>query len=373
MTFYKSLGVLNEENINAFLASYKDEYLNLDFISAKIIKKIGINLEKGILDLYLQFPYSFNADHEQNLKEDLTNSLKAYFEFATLKVIIHISHLIKSHMVNKNIRPLKNIKNIIAVGSGKGGVGKSTVAVNLALSLVQQGAKVGILDADIYGPSIPKMLGLTKNNQEIVNRNFIPQKSFGLEAISIGFLIEENDALIWRGPMVSSALMQLLNDTKWSDLDYLIVDLPPGTGDIQLTLSQKIPVTASIIVTTPQDVALLDAKKAIKMFQKVHIPILGIIENMSGYHCPNCAHEENIFGNSGASSLAESSLVPLLAKIPLSAVVCEQSDKGYPLVISHEANPISLKYQEAALKMSALLSLQPINFKATFPNIVLES
>ena len=225
----------------------------------------------------------------------------------------------------------EGVKNIIAVASGKGGVGKSTTAVNLAVSLAQTGAKVGLLDADIYGPSIPKMMGLEDRQPEVVDKTFYPLENYGVKTISIGYLIDEDQAMIWRGPMVTGAMMQLLNDTAWGELDYLIVDMPPGTGDIHLTLVQNVPLTAAVVVTTPQDIALLDCKRGIAMFDKVHVPTLGIVENMSSFVCPHCGESTHIFSTGGAEALAEKQKVDVLAKLPLDLAIREMSDAGTPI------------------------------------------
>ncbi len=276
-----------------------------------------------------------------------------------------------THRVQNGLKPLKNIKNIIAVGSGKGGVGKSTTSINIAYALQKEGFSVGILDADIYGPSMPKMLGTNDKPVSKDNKSMEPIEIDGLQAMSIGFLVDEKDAMIWRAPMAVSALTQLLNDTNWRDLDYLIIDMPPGTGDIQLTLSQKIPVAGSVVVTTPQDIALIDARKGIDMFQKVDVPILGIVENMSTHVCSNCGHEEAIFGVDGGKILAEDTHVPLLGKLPLDIRVRKALDSGD--VQSLNDSDIALRYQEIALKMVSHLSQNPKDVAGKFPKIVVEN
>ena len=275
-----------------------------------------------------------------------------------------------THRVQNSLKPLKNIKNIIAIGSGKGGVGKSTTSINIAYALKREGFSVGILDADIYGPSMPKMLGTNDKPVSKDNKSMEPIEIDGLQAMSIGFLIDEENATIWRAPMAVSALTQLLNDTNWRDLDYLIIDMPPGTGDIQLTLSQKIP-AGSVVVTTPQDIALIDARKGIDMFQKVDVPILGIVENMSTHVCSNCGHEEAIFGVDGGKELAASTHVPLLGQLPLDIRVRTALDKGD--VQSLNDSDIALRYQEIALKMVSHLSQIPKDVAGKFPKIVVEN
>lgn len=265
------------------------------------------------------------------------------------------------------------MKKIIAVASGKGGTGKSTTAVNLALALQATGATVGLLDADIYGPSQPQMLGIDDKPRVNANKKFEPVMRYGLQTNSIGYLIKDEQAMIWRGPMVSSALMQLLNDTAWQDLDYLVIDLPPGTGDIQLTLAKKVPVNGAIIVTTPQPVAVIDAARAIAMFQKVKLPILGIVENMSYHICPHCEHKSNIFGAHGGEELAKQYELECLVKIPLDAHIRVQSDLGKPIVMSEPDGKIAKLYLDLAQKVIDKLAAQPVDYRSRFPRIVVES
>lgn len=264
------------------------------------------------------------------------------------------------------------VKNIIAVASGKGGVGKSTVTVNLALALQAEGAKVGILDADIYGPSQPHMLGSNEAPESSDGKTLQPIERYGLQVMSIGYLIESDTAMIWRGPMVSTALQQLFNDTQWRGLDYLLIDLPPGTGDIQLTLSQKIPVAGAVIVTTPQDIALLDAKKGVAMFNKVQVPILGVVENMSFHVCTQCGHREALFGEGGGSVMAHDANIPLLGQIPLDIGIRQQLDKGVPSVAADDTSAISLLYRDMAIRVSAQLALSNIRVQSRFPKITVE-
>ncbi|RYG14124.1 MAG: iron-sulfur cluster carrier protein ApbC [Burkholderiales bacterium] len=264
-----------------------------------------------------------------------------------------------SHKVQANLSPLGRVRNVLAVGSGKGGVGKSTTAVNLALALHQDGARVGILDADVYGPSIPAMLGLSGKPESPDNKSIEPMRAFGIEAMSIGFLVEAETPMIWRGPMATSALTQLFNDTLWGDLDYLLVDLPPGTGDIQLTLAQKIPVAGAVIVTTPQDIATLDARKALKMFEKVEVAVLGIVENMALHVCSNCGHQEHLFGEGGGLRMAEQYGVPLLGSLPLDIAIREQGDAGQPVVVAAPNSAVAQAYRQTARALAAQLALRP--------------
>lgn len=272
------------------------------------------------------------------------------------------SHRVLAHAVQPKLSPLPRIRNILAIGSGKGGVGKSTTAVNLALALAADGARVGVLDADVYGPSIPTMLGLSGRPDSPDGKSIEPMRAHGIEAMSIGLLVEQDTPMIWRGPMATSALTQLLNETLWGGddgLDYLVIDLPPGTGDIQLTLAQKIPVAGAIIVTTPQDVATLDAKKALKMFEKVEVPVLGLVENMAVHVCSHCGHAEHIFGQGGAGRMAEKYGVPLLGSLPLEAGIREQGDAGVPIVASAPDSPAAQAYRDTARRMVEVLSQRP--------------
>jgi len=278
-----------------------------------------------------------------------------------------------THAVQKGVKPLPNIRNIVAVASGKGGVGKSTTAVNLALALSAEGASAGILDADIYGPSQPRMLGTDARPESVDGKSMEPVMAHGIQSMSIGYLIEEDTPMIWRGPMVTQALEQLLRDTRWRDMDYLVIDLPPGTGDTQLTLSQKIPVSGAVIVTTPQDIALLDARKALKMFERVEVPVLGIIENMSTHICSNCGHEEHIFGAGGGQRMAEEYGVDLLGALPLDIRIREEADGGTPSVVMAPEGAIALAYREIARRVAGKLALQAKDYSSKFPNIVIQN
>ena len=270
-----------------------------------------------------------------------------------------LSSPVPAHRVQKGLAPHSRIRNVIAVGSGKGGVGKSTTAVNLALALQRLGAKVGVLDADVYGPSVPAMLGLSGRPESPDNKSIEPLRAFGVEAMSIGLLVDVDAPMIWRGPMATSALTQLFNDTRWDDLDYLLVDLPPGTGDIQLTLAQKIPVAGAVIVTTPQEIATLDARKALKMFEKVNVPVLGIVENMAVHVCSNCGHAEHLFGQGGGEAMAAQYGVPLLGSLPLDLRIREQGDAGTPVVAAAPDSAPAQAYLATAQAMAAQLATRP--------------
>jgi len=280
---------------------------------------------------------------------------------------------VRAHVVQKTLKPLDNVRNIIAVASGKGGVGKSTTAVNLALALVDEGATVGMLDADIYGPSQPLMLGLDGERPTSDDgQSMDPLRAHGLQVMSIGFLVDTDQPMIWRGPMVTSALNQLLQQTRWDDLDYLVVDMPPGTGDIQLTLSQQVPVSGAVIITTPQDIALLDARRGLQMFRKVSVPVLGVIENMSTHVCSSCGHEEAIFGSGGGQRMADEYEIDLLGRLPLDLSIREQTDSGTPTVVSAPDSPQAEAYRAAARRMAARLAMQNKDFSRRFPQIVVE-
>jgi ATP-binding protein involved in chromosome partitioning len=287
---------------------------------------------------------------------------------------IDILAKIAAHGVQRNLKPLPGVRNIIAVASGKGGVGKSTTAVNLALALAGEGANVGILDADIYGPSIPLMLGVADQSPGSDDgKSLNPLEAHGVQVMSIGFLIEADQPMVWRGPMVTQALNQMLQQTRWNDLDYLIVDMPPGTGDIQLTLSQQVPVSGAVIVTTPQDIALLDAKKGLQMFRKVSIPVLGVVENMSTHICTNCGHEEPLFGSGGGARMAADYDVELLGQLPLELKIREQADSGKPSVVAEPDGGPAGAYRTTALRMAAALAKRGRDYSSKFPNIVVEN
>ena len=267
-----------------------------------------------------------------------------------------------SYSVQPKLAPHPRIRNILAVGSGKGGVGKSTTAVNLALALAADGARVGVLDADVYGPSIPMMLGLSGKPDSPDGKSILPMRAHGIEAMSIGLLVDQDTPMIWRGPMATSALTQLLNDTRWGgeeELDYLIVDLPPGTGDIQLTLAQKIPVAGAVVVTTPQDVATLDARKALRMFEKVEVAVLGLVENMAQHVCSNCGHVEHLFGQGGGERMAAQYGVPLLGSLPLELAIREQGDAGVPVVVSAPESAAAHANRATARRLVGELEKRP--------------
>jgi ATP-binding protein involved in chromosome partitioning len=306
---------------------------------------------------------------------ELVEAIRAHTESLKLDKAfnIKVDWAVTPHTVQHGLKPLEGVSNIVAVASGKGGVGKSTITVNLALVLAQEGARVGILDADIYGPSQPRMLGLLGKKPETRDgKTLEPLVAHGVKAMSIGFLVDERQPMAWRGPMVTSALNQLLSETHWGELDYLLVDMPPGTGDIQLTLSQRVPVSGAIVVTTPQEISLADARKGLEMFQKVNVPILGIVENMSAHICSSCGHENQIFGDAGGKRLSEQYEVPLLGSVPLDSEIRENTDEGNPSVVSEPDSPAAASYRDIALRASGQLAASGKDYSGLFPTISVE-
>lgn len=339
-----------------------------DFISSKAIKNIQISNNDVSLDVVLGYPALSQFDNIKKLIHDTLATIDGIG-----KININIGSRIVAHKAQQGVGLLPNVKNIIAVASGKGGVGKSTTSVNLALALAAEGATVGLLDADIYGPSQPQMLGINGRPESTDGKSMEPLLAHGIQAMSIGFLIDTDTPMVWRGPMVTGALEQLLRETNWKALDYLVIDLPPGTGDIQLTLAQKIPVTGAIIVTTPQDIALLDARKGLKMFEKVNIPILGIVENMSTHICSQCGHEEHIFGAGGGAIMSKDYNVDLLGSLPLDIKIREQSDGGKPTVISEPDGKIAAIYKQIARAAAIKIANSSLDHSSKFPNIVIQN
>lgn len=354
--------------VENLLKSFIDPNVATDLVSAKSVKSIAIDGNDVSIKLELGYPAkSYVPELKQNLEQKLA-SLSGIG-----KITVDISVNIVAHSVQKALKPLPGVKNIIAIASGKGGVGKSTTSVNLALALAAEGAQVGILDADIYGPSIPTMLGLSGQPDTVDGKFMIPKVSFGIQTISIGYLVDPDQPMIWRGPMVTGALQQLLTQTQWSDLDYLIIDLPPGTGDIQLTLAQQIPVSGAVIVTTPQDIALIDAQRGLGMFEKVNVPVLGLVENMSIHICSNCGHEEAIFGQGGGLAMAKKNNVELLGSLPLDINIREMADSGRPTVAAAPDSRPAEMYKAIARKMAAKLAMRARDYSGKFPNIVIQN
>jgi len=359
---------VTREAIEEAIKGYTEPHLEKDLVDAKCIKDINIDGDKVKVSVELGFP-------AKGIRDELANALKAQIAGVegVASVEVDVEWKIVAHSVQKSLKPIDNVKNIIAVASGKGGVGKSTTSINLALALAEEGAKVGLLDADIYGPSQPRMLGVSGQPESKDGKTLEPMENYGIQAMSIGFLIDEETPMIWRGPMVTQALEQLLNDTNWDSLDYLIIDLPPGTGDTQLTLAQKVPVSGAVVVTTPQDIALLDARKGFKMFEKVEVPVLGIVENMSIHICSQCGHEEHIFGEGGGKRMAEQYGVNFLGALPLDIRIREETDSGKPTVVADPEARISQIYREIARKTTAVLALKAKSYASKFPNIVIQN
>ncbi len=359
---------IEKTDVENLLKTFIDPNHDIDLVTAKSVKAIIIDDLNVSVKLELGYPAK---TYIEELKAEVEQLLKTLEGIG--KVSVEISVRIISHAVQQALKPQPNVKNIIAVASGKGGVGKSTTAVNLALALAAEGAKVGILDADIYGPSIPTMLGLSGYPESIDNKTMVPKVAYGLQTMSIGYLIDADQPMIWRGPMATNTLQQLLRDTNWVDVDYLIIDLPPGTGDIQLTLAQQIPVSGAIIVTTPQDIALIDAQRGLGMFAKVNVPVLGIVENMSMHICSACGHAEPIFGEGGGEAMAIKNKVDFLGSLPLDINIRKYADSGKPTVVAEPDGPAAQLYKAIARKTAARLALKSKDFSTRFPNIVVQN
>ncbi|GGY06619.1 iron-sulfur cluster carrier protein ApbC [Massilia dura] len=354
------------EDVKAALSKVVDPNTTKDFIATKSVRNLKV--ENGQISLEIELGYPANSQIEP-----IRASVLAALASFGLPVSLNVYSKIIAHTVQRGLKPLPNVKNIIAVASGKGGVGKSTTAVNLALALAAEGATVGVLDADIYGPSQPMMLGVSGRPVTKDGKSMEPMEGHGVQVSSIGFLIDPDEPMVWRGPMVTQALQQLLDQTNWRDLDYLVIDMPPGTGDIQLTLSQKVPVTGAVIVTTPQDIALLDARKGLKMFEKVGIPILGVVENMSTHICSNCGHVEDIFGAGGGEKMTQDFKVDFLGKLPLQMSIREQTDSGRPTVVAEPDGPVALIYKEIARKVAIRVAEKAKDMSSKFPTIVVKN
>jgi ATP-binding protein involved in chromosome partitioning len=354
--------------LRAALGSYVDPYLGESLGAAQAVQELTATSGGASVRIRLGFPVG-------GYRDELAAALKEHLADAGIDTPLSVELVseIRAHAVQRNLKPLEQIKNVVAVASGKGGVGKSTVAVNLALAWAAQGARVGLLDADIYGPSQPLMLGLEGHKPSSPDGKHIePLAAHGIVAMSIGFLVDAEQPMVWRGPMVTQALTQLLSETHWGVLDYLVVDMPPGTGDIQLTLAQRVPVAGAVIVTTPQDIALADARKGLKMFEKVSVPVLGIVENMSIHVCSNCGHAEHIFGAGGGAKMAEQYGVALLGELPLDAHIRQEADGGRPTVVAAPDSARAKPYFQMARRAAAALSLRARDRSSVFPKIVIE-
>jgi ATP-binding protein involved in chromosome partitioning len=354
--------------LRSALERYVDPYLGESLGAAGAVRDVSFRDGIHLVRIVLGFPVG-------GYREELEAALQEYLrgEHIEQAVRVELEAEIRAHAVQRHLQPLAEIKNIVAVASGKGGVGKSTVAVNLALAWALQGARVGILDADIYGPSQPLMLGLAGERPASPDgKRLKPLTAHGILAMSIGFLVDAEQPMVWRGPMVTQALTQLLSETEWGSLDYLVVDMPPGTGDIQLTLSQRVPVAGALIVTTPQDIALADARKGLKMFEKVSVPVLGIVENMSVHVCSQCGHVEHVFGAGGGARMAQQYGVRLLGELPLDAHIREETDSGRPTVVAAPDTPRARAYLHTARRTAAALARRARDRSSVFPKIVVE-
>ena len=358
---------INEADVKAALGALIDPNTGKDFVSTRSVKSIRVAGADVQVDIELGYP---GRSQFEPIRREVIAALK---KSGAASANVNVAAKVVPHSVQRGVKLVPGIKNIIAVASGKGGVGKSTTAVNLALALAAEGAAVGVLDADIYGPSQPMMLGIAGRPQSTDGKSLEPMMGHGLQAISIGFLIDVDTPMVWRGPMVTQALEQLLKDTRWRELDYLVVDLPPGTGDIQLTLAQKVPVTGVVIVTTPQDIALIDARKGLKMFEKVGIPILGVVENMSIHICSNCGHEEPIFGAGGAEKMCKDYDTEFLGALPLDIRIREQADSGKPTVVSDPDGRAAEIYRRIARRCAVKIAESQKDMTSKFPNIVVQN
>lgn len=355
---------INEQMVLHALEDVIDPLTGQTFLAAKAIKNIVIQGADVALDLVLGYP-------ARSQWPDLSQRIQLALQTipGVSQIQVQVSTQIVAHAAQRGVQLLPEVKNIIAVASGKGGVGKSTTAVNLALALAQEGARVGLLDADIYGPSQPMMMGLNARPQSVDGKTMEPLENHGIQVMSIGFLVPADEATIWRGPMATQALEQLLRQTHWRALDYLIVDMPPGTGDIQLTLSQRVPLTGAVIVTTPQDIALLDAKKGIKMFDKVGVPILGLVENMAVHTCSKCGHQEHIFGQDGGQAMAQQLQIDYLGALPLDINIRLQADSGSPSVVANPDSDVAHLYQAMARALGVKVAAKARDFSSVFPQI----
>ena len=365
------MSTITRQQVEQALRGWRDPHLDKDLLLCGAVDDIAIDAAGVRIAVTLGYPAASVRDQ---MRRDIAAAVAAQLPAGTA-VEVALNWRIEAHRAQQNLPNMQSVKNIIAVASGKGGVGKSTTAVNLALALAAEGARVGLLDADIYGPSQPLMLGVPEGERpgQRGAQMLEPIVAHGLQTMSIGYLLTENTPVVWRGPMVSGALQQLLNQTAWDSLDYLIIDLPPGTGDIQLTLAQKVPVAGAVIVTTPQDIALLDAKKGIEMFRKVDVPVLGIVENMAVHICTQCGHADHLFGAGGGEHIAAEYGVPLLGSLPLARSIREQADGGNPSVVAEPNGPVAALYRDIARRTAAHLGLRERQQGTVFPNIVIKN
>ncbi len=359
---------MSVDAVKAALSGVVDPNTGKDLVSGKSVKNLRVDGADVGFDVELGYPANSQLELIRSAAVGAVQALDGVG-----KVDVKVYSKIVAHAVQRGVKLMPNVKNIIAVASGKGGVGKSTTAANLALALAAEGARVGILDADIYGPSQPMMMGISGQPESLDGKTMEPLENHGLQVSSIGFMIDPDQPMVWRGPMVTQALQQLLEQTNWRELDYLVVDMPPGTGDVQLTLSQKVPVTGAVIVTTPQDIALLDARKGLKMFEKVGIPILGIVENMSMHICSNCGHAEPIFGQGGGEKMCAEYGVDFLGALPLTMTIREQTDSGRPTVVANPDSPEATIYKQIARKVAVKVAEKAKDMTSKFPSIVIKN
>ena len=355
---------VTQQTLLAALGGVIDPNTGKDFVTSKCIKNLVIEGGQVRFDLELGYPFQSQTRAFCAALEAAAQTVPGVTA-VEVKPVLNVS----AHAVQRGVQLLPGVKNIVAVASGKGGVGKSTTAANLALALASEGARVGLLDADIYGPSVPMIMGLSGRPESEDGKTMEPMENYGVQVMSIGFLVDQDQAMIWRGPMATQALEQLLRQTHWKELDYLIVDMPPGTGDIQLTLSQRVPMTGAVIVTTPQDIALLDAKKGIKMFEKVGVPILGIVENMAVHVCSSCGHVEHIFGADGGKNMAADYGMDYLGALPLSMQIRVQADSGLPSVVAEPDGEVAGIYKAVARRVALAIAAKNKDFSAKFPTI----
>ena len=359
---------LTVESIRDALSRVIDPNTGKDLVSSKSAKNIQLDGGKVSVDVELGYPAKSQTALVEQMVTDAVSALAG-----VTAVSVNVNVKIVAHAVQRGVKLMTNVRNIIAVASGKGGVGKSTTAANLALALAAEGAKVGLLDADIYGPSQPMMMGVSGKPESQDGKTMEPLENYGVQVASIGFMIDPDQPMVWRGPIVTQALQQLLEQTNWRDLDYLVVDMPPGTGDVQLTLSQKVPVTGAVIITTPQDIALLDARKGLKMFEKVGIPILGVVENMSMHICSNCGHAEPIFGQGGGEKMCKDFGVDFLGALPLTMSIREQADSGKPTVVADPDGQVAQIYKQIARKVAVKVAEKAKDMTSKFPSIVVKN
>ena len=356
---------IKPEAISQAISTVVDVNLRTDYVSAKSLTNVQI--DGNNVSLTIELGYPAKSQHGR-IKDRVVDALQKIDGIGNVRVDIATNIL--THEVQRGVKPLQGIKNIIAVSSGKGGVGKSTTTANIALALAAEGARVGILDADIYGPSQPTLMGISEKPTSSDGKNMDPLEHHGVQLMSIGFMMDSVQPLAWRAPMITQAVMQLLQQTKWNDLDYLLIDMPPGTGDIQLTLSQKAPLTGAIVVTTPQDVAVLDAKKGLMLFQQMNVDVLGIVENMSSYVCSHCGQIEHIFGKDGGKLMSQAYGVDSLGEIPLNIAVREQTDNGIPVVVAEPDGLMAGIFRDIASRLAARVALKPKDMSGLFPPIV---